>query len=203
MNIRPLPSTAAATALVGLALSLAGCDEPLPAPKPKLRTGQAIRIANAIKGDEIALAGPYEGQRMRLVGIHALAAEAGQPVLDKYASLSMKQLADWLKDGATVEIRQPMKDPSGRYLGYVATSAGDINRRMIEQGLALVYTEFSFVREADYLAAEAKARADKTGLWAEDAATLAILRGLREQWAALRAEREGPALADPWLARAE
>lgn len=191
----------AALACLGITFLLVACDEPLPEPKPKLRTGQAIQIASAIKGDEIALAGPFEGQRLRLVGIHALAAEIGQPTLDKYAALSLKTLTEWLKDGATVEIRQPMKDMSGRYLGYLATSGGDVNRRMVEQGLALVYTEFAFVREADYLAAEAKARAEKTGIWAEDAATLTILRGLRKQWAELRTGREGPALADPWLAQ--
>jgi endonuclease YncB( thermonuclease family) len=104
-----------------------------------------------------------------------------------------------LDQTVTVTIGIPPKDPLGRYLGYAERDGVDVNRDLIVQGHALAYTEFGHEREADYLAADAEARAARRGVWADDKAQK-MLVGLRRVWLEGRKQHTGKGIEDPFLA---
>jgi micrococcal nuclease len=71
--------------------------------------------------------------------------------------------------GQKVSLRlgSPPRDRHGRLLAYVYLPDGrQLNRVLIEQGLAAVYRRFSFAEKDDFLAAEARARQTGAGMWA-------------------------------------
>ena len=85
-----------------------------------------------------------------------------------------------------------------RYLAYAELDGNDVNLKMVEAGMLMVYTEFSFAREAQYLEAEQKARAKKTNIWL-GAKSTKLIRGLRKQWGEFRKSRGGSAVKDVLL----
>ncbi len=68
----------------------------------------------------------------------------------------------------TLSLGSPPRDRHGRLLAYVYLPDGrQLNRVLIEQGLAAVYRRFSFTEKGDFLAAEARARQAGAGMWSE------------------------------------
>jgi endonuclease YncB( thermonuclease family) len=90
----------------------------------------------------------------------------------------------------------PIKDVHGRYLAYVERDAVDVNRRMVEEGVAMVYTEYPVARESKYLSAEGLARKSRRGIWGGPRARTRI-EALRRDWAHSRGERLHKVFNDP------
>ena len=57
----------------------------------------------------------------------------------------------------------PIKDVHGRYLAYLELEGVDLGKRMVEEGVSMVYTEYDFAREGDYLTAEWMASENRAG----------------------------------------
>lgn len=72
-------------------------------------------------------------------------------------------------EGKDVEVRldanAPVYDSFGRVLGYVYQGGEDVNRTLLETGLARVYREGDSSRISDYVPIEERARAEGQGLW--------------------------------------
>ena len=69
----------------------------------------------------------------------------------------------------TLSFDDSPRDRHGRLLAYVHLADGRLlNRVLLEQGLAVVYRRFSFRMKEDFLNAEAEAKKNKRGLWAEE-----------------------------------
>ncbi len=69
----------------------------------------------------------------------------------------------------TLTLDDSPRDRYGRLLAYVRLPDGRLlNRVLLEQGMAVVYRRFSFHLKEDFLTAEAEAKRNKLGLWAED-----------------------------------
>lgn len=66
----------------------------------------------------------------------------------------------------TLEFDQERIDPYGRTLAYVYLPDGRLlNQVLIEEGLAAVFRRADFQLKEQFMAAEAKARENKRGLW--------------------------------------
>lgn len=149
--------------------------------------GKPLPVVEIVKGDELVIEHDGRKETVRLLGVHAFAAGADAKT-DALAAASTKALgAQLLGKEVTLTTGEPRKDSYGRHLAYVQQAGADVNRRMLEEGSAVVYTEFAFEREADYLSAEKAARQARRGLWA-DAAASSLVVGLRKQWAEARAK---------------
>lgn len=58
------------------------------------------------------------------------------------------------------------RDHYGRLLAYVTLPDGRLlNRLLLENGYAVVYRRYDFLRKDDFLSAEAQARREKIGIW--------------------------------------
>lgn len=119
-------------------------------------SGQVVSIAD---GDTITVR-PKQGPsvKVRLIGIDA--PERGQA----FGTRARQELGE-LVAGKSVEVIGTEKDRYGRLLGDVRHDGRSINLEMIRRGFAWAYVEFD--PPAEYVAAEAEARAARRGLWAD------------------------------------
>lgn len=190
-------------AAVLLATVAPGCSEgagPGGPAQAVLASGDVVTVTRVVKGDEIVVHKGGAEAELRLIGVLSFSS-----VMPKKEVLAMaERSAAFLRQHlvgrqVTVQLGTPPKDVYGRYLAWIEVAGVDINRRLLERGLALVYTEFPFAREQDYLAAEREARDAGTDLWG-NATLVKLAKGLRRQWADARQAATGSALADPLLA---
>ena len=116
--------------------------------------------ATVIDGDTIEI----HGQRIRLHGIDA--PESGQSCIDKNGSnyrcgqFSANQMAKYVS-GQTVNCNVKDKDRYGRLVAACFVKGEDINERLVLEGWALAYTQYS----RDYVGSEKKAKHGKFGIW--------------------------------------
>ena len=167
----------------------------------ELKDGDTVRVTGIAKGDELTVEKDGRSARLRLLGLHAFYPVIEDPKLREFGSNSEQFLRDnLLEQRVTLTFDQPIKDTHGRYLAYVAKEGQDIGRKMVDEGLVLVYTEFPFAREKDYLDVEAQARVARRKVW-EPIGFRQIIAGLRSQWAHGRKEVLDPLIkTDPGAA---
>jgi endonuclease YncB( thermonuclease family) len=163
-------------------------------PVAEIATGDTVDVVDVVKGDELVVKKGKREAHIRLLGVHAFDAVMDDPVIDRLRLPVLEHVKAVKGKKVQVTLGKTSKDPHGRYLAYVGHDGHQLNRDLIAEGFVLVYTEYPFAREKDYLAAEAEARAAKKGIWA-DSVALKTLVGLRKLW---REARAG-AVDDPLL----
>ncbi|MBK5947541.1 succinoglycan biosynthesis protein [Rhodobacter veldkampii DSM 11550] len=119
-----------------------------------------VGVARVIDGDTLEVA----GERVRLFGIDA--PEAGQACRDAagrrwdcgaHATARLEALS-----GGAVRCEGRERDRYGRLVARCAAGGQDLGAAMVAEGAAFAYARYS----ADYLPAEAAARAARRGVWA-------------------------------------
>jgi micrococcal nuclease len=123
-------------------------------------TGRPLWRVEAVHDGDTVTCRDAEGRswKIRLVGIDA--PEHGQP----YGDASRRALARKLADGL-VRVEGDARDQHGRLLGTLRLGERDLNRELVAEGMAWAFGGF---RAADDLvAAEAVARRERRGLWAD------------------------------------
>ncbi len=165
----------------------------------ELRNGEVVEVTSVVKGDEVTVTTGVGEARVRLLGIQAFSAVITDPQVQALSAGSIAAFKDLVgRARVKVVFDTPVQDASGRYLAYLEKEGVDLNRRLVDEGWAVVYTEYPFAREGDYFAAEARARAERRNIWVLAPAADAVL-GLRKQWAAARRAGARPMIADPLL----
>jgi micrococcal nuclease len=169
----------------------------------ELASGDLVHVVRIVKGDELVVRKGHGEATVRVIGIHAFSAEIQDDTTVDMARRSNTFLRDkTLNAEIKLTFDTSPKDVYGRYLAYISVNDLDLGRLLLEQGLAIVYTEFPFARQADYFGAETGARSAKANLW-NVADLVTVARGLRQQWQKARSAQAGaPALPDPLLAPA-
>lgn len=118
-------------------------------------TGKVIRI---LDGDTLEVLVDRKPMRVRLAQIDA--PEKSQP----FGTRSRQRLAE-LAFGREVIVREHGQDRYGRHLGTVVTDGQDVNRAMVEAGMAWAYRQY--LNDRTLLTTEAAARRSGRGLWAD------------------------------------
>lgn len=135
-----------------------------------LQQGEHVRIVDIVDGDTVVLA---DGREVRMIGIQAPKLPLGRKGFAAWPlSPEAKARLVALSKGkqATLRYGGEREDRHGRVLAHIfaAGAHGEVwlQRRMLEEGLARVYT-FPDNRScaAALLAAEQKARKDRRGIW--------------------------------------
>lgn len=136
-----------------------------------LQPGPSGIVAEVVDGDTLLLA---DGARVRLIGIQAPKLAQGREGMDDWplAGVARDALAGLLK-GKRVHLRygQTAKDRYGRLLAHVFVEPNDmwVQLEMLERGLARTYSLADNRLCLDELyRAEARARAERSGIWAND-----------------------------------
>lgn len=123
-------------------------------------TGRPLwRLETVHDGDTVTCVDP-EGRRhkIRLVGIDA--PEHGQAFGDTARTALAGKLA-----GHGIRVEGDAYDQHGRLLGRLLVADRDVNRELVAEGWAWAFG--GFAPNEDLMAAEAAARREKRGLWAD------------------------------------
>ena len=113
-----------------------------------------------IDGDTLEM----HGQRIRLHGIDA--PESGQSCADKNGAIyrcgqiSANQMSSYVR-GKTVNCNVTDRDRYGRLVAACYVNGEDINERLVFEGWALAYRQYS----RDYVRAETQAKRNSAGMW--------------------------------------
>jgi len=118
-------------------------------------TGRVVRVHD---GDTLTVLVDRRQVRVRLTDIDA--PERGQA----YGKRAREKLAA-LTFAHVVRVADRGTDRYGRVLGRVYVDGVDVNARMVDEGLAWVYRQYS--RDAVLIELEAMARRELRGLWAD------------------------------------
>jgi endonuclease YncB( thermonuclease family) len=172
-----------------LAVLFVGCSDGDSSKPALLDDGDLVRVTAVVKGDEVKVDKGGRDARVRLVGIYAFSAVNNDPqvkALSAGGEAALEALV--LNEQVKITLNSQRQDSTGRYLAYLDKGGVDVNRRLVEDGWAVAYTEFPFAREADYLASEERARALGTNLWGLNKAG-ELIDGLKRQWNVARLAR--------------
>jgi len=124
------------------------------------RAGRPVWRVDAVHDGDTVTCLDEQGQpqKIRLQGIDA--PEYGQP----YGDTARRALAGKLA-GGTVRVEGRARDQHGRLLGTLWIDDRNLNRELVAEGFAWVFGGFS--PDEELLAAEAAARRQRRGLWAD------------------------------------
>lgn len=162
-----------------------------------IRNGDSVRVAVVLNGDEVVIEKGKARATVRMLGIRSFDPVVNEFEITAFGRASLSFLNSWALDQKVrLLFDKTIKDTRGRYLAYVERDGIDLNQRMVEEGLAMVYTEYQVAREATYLTAEIMARKAGRGIWG-GTRTRARIKALRRDWDATRHERDGMGVADP------
>ena len=130
-----------------------------------------VGVKRVIDGDTIEL---ESGQKVRYIGIdtpETVAPNKPDGCFGKEASAYAKLLLENTKVRIEIDPAQGEFDKYGRHLGYVIMEDGtNFNLKLIEEGFAYEYTyNTPYKYQTEFKKAQADARANYKGLWAEDA----------------------------------
>jgi endonuclease YncB( thermonuclease family) len=156
-----------------------------------IKDGDKVQVIAVLNGDELIVTKGAAQARVRMLGIRAFDPVVNEREVTAFGQASVSFLKQWALD-KTVQIifDQPIMDVRGRYLAYVERSGIDLNEKMIEEGIVMVYTEFAFLRQSAYLTTESMAGRSARGIWGSAKAKSRAL-ALRNDWAHHRQERTG------------
>lgn len=122
-----------------------------------LESSVHCRVVGISDGDTLkCLTDAKKEYRVRLAQIDA--PESRQP----FGGRSKQQLSE-LVFGRTVMLKGNLEDRYGRLVSQVVLDGLDINKQMVELGMAWVYRDYS--KDASYLQAEGRARQARRGIW--------------------------------------
>jgi micrococcal nuclease len=164
-----------------------------------IAAGDLVTAVFILNGDELVVEKNGARAKVRLLGIKSFDPVVNEREITAYGDASVRFLTQWLLNKKVhFEFDAPIKDDKGRYLAYVYLDDIEINRRMVADGVSMVYTEYETAREREYFAAELSARHTGIGVWGGRKSRLRI-EGLRREWANGREARNGEVPMDPLL----
>jgi endonuclease YncB( thermonuclease family) len=161
--------------------------------------GDRVRVVLVLNGDEILIEHNGRRARLRMLGIRSFDPVVSEREITAFGDASVQFLKEWILNKEVEPLFDvPIMDAHNRYLAYISLNGVDINKRMVEEGISMVYTEFKTTREQEYLAAELNARTSRRGIWGGSKAHRRI-DDWRRDWAGRRVQRHEEAPADPLL----
>lgn len=176
------------------------CDTKPPVPAVDIDSGDIVKVVGANRGHELVVEKHGIKATLRLVGIYTFAASINEKSdISVYANLSKDfALKELMGKDVTLVLEREQPDKRGRYLGFIEVDGKDFNQRLIEEGQAVIYTEYPFSREAAYFKAEAAPRKSRRGMWSGKH-SYKRLKALRNTWASVRRNTFGSPVKDPVL----
>lgn len=138
-----------------------------------VNTGDLVKLVSVTDADSVVLRNASgEDVPVRLVGIKALEGAPGKDALTAYAAMGKTAIERALEDKPIrVLLGNPPRDKHGRTLATLFVDDEDVGLRLVRDGNVLVYTAYPFAEMQRYRDAEAKAKSERKGLWADDAAS--------------------------------
>ena len=154
-------------AAVTLAVLATACSAPRPAdPGP---AGAAV-VAHPVDGDTVVVDIGGHEEPVRLIGVDTPESVARDRPVECFGLEAKARTAELLPPGTAVRLERDVeaRDRYGRLLAYVVRAQDGVlvNLLLVEEGFAESYRFApNLAHQADFDAAEARARRDRRGLW--------------------------------------
>lgn len=148
-----------------------------------LASGDVVQLKTVVDGDTVIVAKDGGLATVRLLGIKTFEAKVAKDdsaVHGRAAEDALRRLA--ADQPLRVLLNTPPKDRHGRTLATLYVGGEDIAMNLVARGHALAYTVYPFAQMSAYLQAQAAAKAQRLGLWA-DPAVVERAEGLIREWA--------------------
>ncbi len=136
------------------------------APQHRIRSKDEVLVLRAIDGDTIALEG---GARVRYIGVDTPETKDPRKPVQCFGKRAFEKNRD-LVEGKLVRLARDISDRDryGRLLRYVYVGDIFVNLRLVEEGFAKSYSyPPDIAKQAEFRAAERRAREAGIGLWGE------------------------------------
>lgn len=139
---------------------------------PHIEADIFYSVTHIVDGDTVDVNINGETERIRLIGLNTPeTVDPRRPVecFGKEASDKAKSILTGQKVKIETDPTQGMRDKYGRLLAYIFLPDGTLfNKMMIEEGYGHEYTyNLPYKYQAEFKAAQTRARENKTGLWAD------------------------------------
>lgn len=133
-----------------------------------LQTGDLVTLGKVVDGDTVQVR--KDGQDaglVRLLGIKSFSTRVEKDAAAEFGRAAEEELRR-LGDGQSLRVmlHTPAKDKYGRTLATLYADEQDVGLELVRRGLALVYTVYPFPSITLYAQEQARARAERRGLWA-------------------------------------
>lgn len=149
-----------------------------------LVSGDVVSALQVLDGDTLVVAKEGAGQAtVRLLGIKAFEAKVAKDETAPHGRAAEEALRR-ASSGQPLRVllNNPPRDRHGRTLATLYAGGDDLALGLVTRGHALVYTVYPFAQMPAYLQAQAAARQQRLGLWADPAVTERA-DGLMREWA--------------------
>ncbi|MCL6478529.1 MAG: thermonuclease family protein [Peptococcaceae bacterium] len=135
---------------------------------PPGESGNWVKVNRVIDGDTFEIINRGKKERVRLIGVDTPESVKPGTEVEPFA-IEASNYTKKLIEGKLVRLEFDVqeRDKYGRLLAYVYLEDGSLlNARLLEEGLAAIFTVPPNVRMADtFLQIQRKARAGKKGIW--------------------------------------
>jgi micrococcal nuclease len=154
-------------AAVALAVLAAACSPSRPAGQGP--AGSAV-VAHPVDGDTVVVDIGGHEEPVRLIGVDTPESVARDRPVECFGPEAKARTAELLPPGTAVRLERDVeaRDRYGRLLAYVVRAQDGVlvNLLLVEEGFAESYRFApNLAHQADFDAAEARARRDQRGLW--------------------------------------
>ncbi|OGG41600.1 hypothetical protein A2837_00200 [Candidatus Kaiserbacteria bacterium RIFCSPHIGHO2_01_FULL_46_22] len=141
---------------------------------PQESLTDSYEVLKVIDGDTIVVNKNGISETIRMIGVDTPETVHPSKAVQCFGVEASSQTKSWLVGQSVrleIDSSQGERDKYGRMLAYVFRADGlFINQELIAKGFAYEYTyNLPYKYQAEFKAAEEKARTDKQGLWAESA----------------------------------
>lgn len=134
-----------------------------------LATGDVVSAVQVVDGDTLVVLRDDGGRAtVRLLGIQAFDTKVARDVGAAHGRAAQDALRR-ATDGQPLRVllNTPPRDRHGRTLATLYAGGDDIGLSLVARGHALAYTVYPFAQMPAYVQAQAAARAQRLGLWAD------------------------------------
>jgi endonuclease YncB( thermonuclease family) len=133
-----------------------------------LSTGDLVHLKQVVDGDTLLVKSDAdETMTIRLLGVKAFPTKPDKDPVSQFGKAAMSELERTLRDRPMrVMLHSTPKDRHGRFLAELFADDQNVSLKLVEKGLALVYSAFPFPSMSLYLHEQELARSERRGLWA-------------------------------------
>ncbi len=137
----------------------------------KLDTGDIVRLARVVDGDTILVENDQKQDiAVRILGIKAFEDHPARDSASRFGAGAEQAMKRIMQDKPVrVLLNNPPQDKHGRTLAELFVGGKNVGLELVRRGLVMVYTVYPFPSMSLYLQAQEAARAERRGLWGDDA----------------------------------
>ncbi|MEZ4370433.1 MAG: thermonuclease family protein [Polyangiaceae bacterium] len=155
-------------ASVGFGFGAEGRRRQVQTSEASLATGDVVGLSEVVDGDSLVVEKAGQLVAVRLIGIKAFDPKNDPGEASRFGRQAVSELTRLLQDKPIrVLLHDPPTDAHGRTLAELFVDDQDVALDMVKRGLVLVYTVYPFGSMSMYLQEQAKAKADRVGLWSD------------------------------------